>query len=114
MITTITVSSSTGVSDEYHKAADAARRAILELPEAKKVVTRITKTAEGTLVTYTGLERSDLIYVSWAIPLAAGKLSTKPFKNLKVSGDNWVIRPEIEYKFSDQNVESMLLFNYRF
>ncbi len=100
--------------NEYGQATNATRRAVLELPKVKKTIKSLTRKAENIVYTATGLTRKELVYVSWAIPVAQGKLSTKPFKKFKMSGDDWVLKPEVEYKISDQNVESMLLFNYQF
>ena len=110
----VTVSSSKGTPSEYIRAADSARKALMATPAVKKTIKRATKYTEKKITKYTGVTKEDLVYVSWAMTLVYGKVSTKPFKHLSLKKGNWVVRPELEYTFDSQNVESMLVFNYTF
>ena len=95
----------------YQNASDESRRALLETQMMKDEMKQLELDADKRLYQYTGLHKEDLIYGAYAYPLIAGKVSSKPFKNFKYeTHDHWVIRPELEYKFSDGSYSTVLVF----
>ena len=106
---------------QYGPAINSSRRAILNTTELHKTSDQVSKFQEKTLVKIekivyenTGLNRTHLIYVSWVMPLRDGKVTTKPFTNLKLRGPGWTIRPDIEYVFDSHDVNSVIRFTYSF
>lgn len=114
LITLTAISASPSFSDDYREAADYARRAILEMPEVKERVKYLSGQAERTVLNYTGFDKKNLIYFTWAVPVATGKISSKPFKNFGWVEENWSVRPEIEYDLYNQGAEGSVRFNYEF
>lgn len=105
---TVWLSTTPSLSNDYGKAADHIRRALLEYDHVKHRV----RVWENKALDYTGLEKDDLTYVVWTIPLVSGRVSTKPFKNFCYEREDWVLRPEMEYKFQGQeSFSGMLIFN---
>lgn len=98
------------IDPTYREASDQARRAILETEMAKREMKNLENDAERHLKEWTGLDKNDLVYGAYLYPIAAGKISSKPFKNFKVeSKDHWVLRPEIEYTFSNRETTTVLV-----
>jgi hypothetical protein len=95
---------------KYQEASDTSRRALLETQMMKDELKQLEDDAEKRLYHYTGLHKEDLVYGAYAYPLIAGKVSSKPFKNFKYeTSGHWVLRPELEYKFSDQSYSAVLV-----
>lgn len=103
LISFTVLSSSPGLTGTEREAFNMARKALLATAPVKKSLKVIEKKGKDSLYRYTGMDEKDLIYFSWALPVASGKISTKPFKKLGFHGKDWFIRPEIEYKFRGDN-----------
>jgi hypothetical protein len=89
---------------KYRDASDMSRRALLETQMMKEEMRVFQDDAERKLYDFTGITKDELAYAGYAYPLFAGRVSTKPFKNFKYqTKDKWILRPEMEYIFSDQN-----------
>jgi hypothetical protein len=100
---------------EYEDGANTARRALLETNMMKQELKDLERKSERMLLEFTGLTKNDLAYAAYAYPVMAGRLSTKPFRKIRyVTEDNWVIRPEVEYIFKDQQVTIGLSINKQF
>ena len=98
------------IDPTYREASDQARRALLETEMAKQEMKKLEDDAERQLKEWTGLDRNDLVYGAYLYPVVAGKVSTKPFKNFKLeSKSHWVLRPEIEYTFSNRETTTVLV-----
>lgn len=97
------LSTNPSYSGEFGEAADAARRALMQTEMAKAQIKRAEKYAKKTVLPAIGMDEKDLIYFAWALPVASGRISTRPFKKLRIKTKKWTIRPEIEYKFSGNN-----------
>lgn len=99
----------------YENASDNARRALLETQMMKHELIQLQNDAERQLYQYTGLTKDDLIYAAYLYPLAAGRVSSKPFKNFKYeTKGHWVIRPEIEYVIPEQRSTVALILMKEF
>lgn len=99
----------------YQNASDNARRAFLETDMAKKEMQHLQDKAERQLKDMTGLDKEDLVYAAYAYPLIAGKVSSKPFKNFKLTTKSgWTIRPELEYQFNNQQSTANLILTKEF
>lgn len=100
----------TSLDPVYQNGSDYARRAFLETRMAKYEMKQLEDDSERVLKNYTGLKRDDLAYGAYVYPVIAGKISTKPFQNFKLESSNhWVLRPEIEYQFSNQASTTVLV-----
>ena len=44
----------------------------------------------------------------------SGKLSTGKFKNLRLKGTNWKLKPDVEYRFDNGQIGTSLNFNLSF
>jgi hypothetical protein len=109
------VSASPSLGGDYGAAADTARRAYLLTEDGRNIKDRVDKYGKYIVHDYLGLEKEDVIYVIWAVPLVSGRLSTKPFKGLRWKGKSWSLQPEVEYKLSgDNKFTGELVFNYTF
>lgn len=98
------------LSNDYKLGADAARRALMLLPDVKRDMKQLEKSSIRQLEDKTGLTKPDLIYFSVAFPLVTGKVTTKPFKKLRYKSEHFNIRPELEYDFKNNNFSGMLIF----
>lgn len=99
----------------YEAASDSSRRALLETDMMKTELESLQNETERTIFQYTGLTKDDLVYAGYAYPLLAGKISTKPFKNLKYETHNkYTIRPEIEYGIYSKEFSAVLVLTKEF
>lgn len=101
------------LKDDYGVAADNARRALLMYPEVKSDMKDIERTANNELYKLTGLDKADLTYAAWTIPVITGRLSTRPFRRLKYENEYVVIRPEIVYDFKSDEFNGMMIFIFK-
>ena len=102
-------------ANDYDKALNYSRRALLEYQTIKTTVKNVSDIIENETQELTGLSKKDWIYFSIAIPIASGKISTKPFKNFKTELLGGNLRPEIEYQFtSDEKFNSMVVWTYTY
>lgn len=108
------LSSAPGISGTESDALDAARRALLATDSVKQTVDYVGDKGKREILNFTGMEEENLIYFIWAVPIVSGKLSTKPFKKLGFHGKAWYVRPEIEYRFSDNDFSSNLNVHWDF
>ena len=113
LITLTFVSSSPGLSHQYGEAADHARRALLEMKTVKEATKKLERKTIDGFEDFTGMTKEDLIYFAWAVPVVSGRISTKPFRNLKMDIGDGVIRPEVEYRFSGEST-AFLRYNMEF
>lgn len=82
----------------YQDAAETTRQALLETPVIKQDVKNLQNSAEWELYDKTGLTPQDLVLFGYAYPIVTGKISTKPFQDLKyTTKSKFVVRPEVEY-----------------
>ena len=113
IITLTMLSANPSYSGDYGAAADAARRAVMETPTMKKQVKRGEKYVKDSILPAISMTEAELAYLAWALPVASGKISTKPFKNLKLKTKSWTLRPELEYSFQGQEqFDGKLILNY--
>lgn len=97
------VSASPSLANTYGEAANTARRAYLLTESGKGFKDRIERKGKYFVHDYLGLDKEDAVYFIWAAPLITGSLSTRPLKNVGWKGENWTLRPEIEYRFNHQD-----------
>jgi hypothetical protein len=95
--------------DEYGRAADEARRAIMLYPEVKKELKIAEKRSFKMLDEYTGLGKSDLALAGYALPFVLGQVTTKPFPKLKYETEYIVLRPEITYNLRTEEFNGMMI-----
>ena len=96
------------LKDEYGVAADNARRALLLYPEVKSEYKALQKTGEKYLIDL-GIDKDDLVYAAWVVPLVTQRISTRPFKKLKYETKNYVLRPELTYDLQNDNFNGMMV-----
>jgi hypothetical protein len=99
------------VPQNYKDAADTSRRALMADKSIKEDIDKTTNRAERVLNNVTGLKPEDLTFLAYGTPLITKKVSTKPFKGLKLNlGHGFVVRPEIEYNFNPGAQETFTCF----
>lgn len=98
-----------GWSGEYERAADYTGRALLQTVYMQEQVAYIEHRSDYYLKEYLGTDRDSLVYFVWAAPLAYGKFTTKPFKNLAIKGTYWYVKPELEYRFTGETTTGLNL-----
>lgn len=99
----------------YEDASNTARRALLETSMMKEELKSIQAGAERNLYRFTGLTKDDVIWGAYIYPVAAGRVSTKPFKNFRHKTEcGWIFRPELEYQFSNQEYSTYLFITKEF
>ena len=100
-------------SGDYGEAAENARRALLQTEFGKSSAKKLERKGRYILNDYLGMDEADLAYFIWTIPLAQGKISTRPFKKFAIKGDKWYIKPEVEYDFNgDLSTEVVLSWDF--
>lgn len=99
----------------YEEASNAARRGLLETSMMKEELKQLQNDSERKLYEWTGLEKEDLVYAAYAYPLAAGRISSKPFKNFRYRTEcGWIIRPELEYGIWNKEYSTYLFITKEF
>jgi hypothetical protein len=94
----------------YRDALTQIRYGMLEDPSFKKELDEFQGRTEREFYHYTGLTKDQLVYGAYLYPVAAGKISSKPFKNFKYDTSwGFTFRPELEYKFADRDASAMLI-----
>lgn len=99
----------------YQQASVETRRALLETKQVKSEIQNLNDNLEKSL-NRAGVSKDELIYGAYVYPLIIGEITTKPFKNLKYTiKKDYVIRPEIEYRFrNDVGYDALLVFTKEF
>lgn len=108
------MSVSPSVSSNESDAITATRNALLQTEYIKKNLKRIEKKAKGIAYEYTGLKDNHWTYLMVGSTIAAGVVTTKPFKNFRYGDDTFYIRPDIEYRFGDNETKGNLNLYWEF
>ncbi len=101
-------------SSNEGKAITAARDALLQTEYVKSTLKKVEKSAKGIAYEYTGLEDHHWTYIMVGGTLAAGVVSTKPFKNFRYGNNKFYLRPDIEYRFDDGETKGNINFYWEF
>ena len=97
----------------YEEASDTGRRALIQTPEFKVEIARLTKDAEHLAYDTLGFTKEELAYAAYFYPLLTGKLSTKPFKNFKFETKKYTIIPEFEYQIHSKGYTAAVYLNFK-
>lgn len=97
------------IPKSYKEACETSRRGLLEYAPIKSEIREFETDALGLFKNTTGLSEQQLIYATYLYPALFQKVSTRPL-NLKVEYKGFNIRPELEYRFSNDVGISWVLF----
>lgn len=103
-----------GLADQmgYDQAIDHLRSALIQ---TRMVRIQLRKT-ENRIKDYAGsmgIEEHHALYVAWAVPLVSQRISTSMVSNLRMEGDNWILRPDLDYRF-EGTMEARINLNVNF
>ena len=108
------MSVSPSMSSNDSDAINTTRDALLQTKYVKKNLKRIERKAKGIAYKYIGLEDDHWTYLMVGGTLAAGVVTTKPFKNFRFGDDEFYIRPDVEYRFNDNETKGNINLYWEF
>lgn len=101
-------------STDETKAVNVTRDALLQTDYIKQKIRKVEKQTRGWVSKNTGLDEKHWTYLMVGGTLAAGVITTKPFKNFKYGNNTMYFRPDIEYRFKENETKSNFNFYWEF